>query len=528
MKQLTTATLRDLIGRRLSCELRGDADQLVGPAVVRSSQDAQPGALFVAIRGERFDGHDFAADAVEGGCACLLVDRQLPLDVPQLIVPDTQAGLSALAAAIVEDQLAAGQLTTLALTGSSGKTSTKDLLAQIVANAGPTVAPQGSYNNEIGVPLTACRVDEQTRFLVSEMGARTVGDIASLCQIVPPQIAAILNIGVAHLGEFGSRENIAHAKGEIFDLLPADGWAVINADDDFAELLAQRVKANTQARIAYWAIDPPIMPSAELVVVARDLVADELDRYSFTLEASTAEKVQSQRVQLQLISRVQVANALAASAMAIAAGLPLEQIAAALNGATNRSQWRMAAESVTLSGGQAIIINDAYNANPGSMRAALETLASIITQQRAQNEPARAIAIVGDMLELGDDAAHIHHQLGELAADLGVDQLIAVGEFAAEIVDGFRARQPQADAAALPKDQIADHVQLRAGDVILVKASRGIGLEEVAAELSSRYGNSDESPSAQESNQVWTGQDRQVEHSLPADHRTGDGEDPAA
>lgn len=528
MKQMTAQTVQQLIARRLPCELIGAVDLLVGPAVVRSSQDAEPGALFVAIAGERFDGHDFAADAVQGGAVCLLVNRQLAIDVPQLVVADTQLGLSALAAGIVEDQIAAGALTALALTGSSGKTSTKDLLAQIVATAGPTVAPQGSYNNEIGVPLTACRVDDQTQFLVSEMGARSVGDVAALCEIVPPQISAVLNIGVAHLGEFGDRETIALAKGEIFDALPADGWAVLNAQDDFYGTLRERVERGSKARIACWAVEPELLPTAQLVVVAQDLVADEMDRYGFTLTASTPEQSQSARVQLPLISRVQVLNALAASTMAIAAGVPFQQIVHALQTATNRSEWRMAADTIELADGQAVVINDAYNANPGSMRAALETLASIATKQRAQGIGTRSIAVLGDMLELGADAAQIHCDLGAQAADLGIDEVLAVGEFAADIVAGCKARRPDLTAHAVAKAEVVDALPLRAGDVVLAKASRGIGLEAVVAQMLARYGESDESRPAQAADSSHARQDGDVDASPAAAITEDDGEDPAA
>lgn len=214
----------------IHADVVGDPAARVGPDVVIDSRQVSEGCLFVAIKGERFDGHQFVAAAATDGAAAALVSEPVDVDIPQLVVSDTAEGLTALATGIVAAALQSG-LTSIGLTGSSGKTSTKDLLAQILSDDAETVAPPGSLNNEIGVPLTACRVGAHTRYLVSELGARGIGHIAHLCRIVSPTIGLVLNVGVAHLGEFGGVEATALAKGELVEGLPKAGWAILNADD---------------------------------------------------------------------------------------------------------------------------------------------------------------------------------------------------------------------------------------------------------------------------------------------------------
>ena len=258
----------------------GDGQVPVGPDVVIDNRAATAGSLFIGLPGERVDGADFAAAAAERGAAAAVVGHDVGAPLTRLVVPDPAAALAALARALVDVEDRRG-MTTLAITGSSGKTSTKDLLAQVLERLGPTVSPDGNHNNEIGVPLTACGVDERTRFLVAEMGARGIGHIRMLCAMVPPRIAAVLNIGTAHLGEFGSREAIARAKVEILEALPADGWAVLNDDDRLVAAMAGR----TGARIARWSVAGRPAGDAELAVWAEDIALDALQRGAFTLHA---------------------------------------------------------------------------------------------------------------------------------------------------------------------------------------------------------------------------------------------------
>lgn len=462
MRELRLSELADLTRARMV----GDPDTLVGPAVVIDSRRAEPGSLFVALPGERVDGHDFVAAAVTGGASAALVGRELPLAVPQLVVDDPAEALARLARGLVDEALEAG-LISVAVTGSSGKTSTKDLIAQVLATAGTTVAPVGSQNNEIGVPLTATRVDAGTRFLVSEFGARGLGHIRWLCQVVPPRIGVVLNVGQAHLGEFGSQAVIAQAKGELVEELPATGWAVLNAADPLVAAMATR----TPARLAsFGASDGP----GELRVWAEQVRLDDLSRPAFELHVAGF-VAGSAPVALQVSGAHQVENALAAATVGLLAGLSPAQVADALSRAEARSRWRM---ELTDRPDGVLVINDSYNANPDSMAAALASLA------RLRRPDGRLLAILGDMLELGPEAPELHRRVGELAAELGIDQLIVIGDHAEDLAAG--ARIGGAGVSMAPDRAAALRAAvdwLRPADAVLVKASRGLALETVAQAL---------------------------------------------
>ncbi|MCA0296891.1 MAG: UDP-N-acetylmuramoyl-tripeptide--D-alanyl-D-alanine ligase [Actinobacteria bacterium] len=461
MREVTAGEL----ARRAGARLLGDPTVAVGPDVVIDSRLAGPGSLFVALPGEHADGHDFAARAVAGGAVAVLGTRELPLDVPQLVAADAGAALAALGTAVVAEAIPGG-LVTIGITGSSGKTSTKDLLAQVLAAAGETVAPVGSFNNEIGVPLTATRVTPDTRFLVSEMGARGQGHIAWLCGIVPPKVGVVVNVGHAHLGEFGSVGAIAQAKGELVEAVPSDGWAVLNADDPLVSAMASR----TQARIATFATAGE--PSwGDLRVWASGTTTDALQRAAFTLHAAGA-ATGAADVRLLVSGLHQVGNALAAAAVALSQGLPVAEVAAALGRAEARSHWRMELHERP---DGVLVVNDAYNANPDSMAAALRALASL------RRPDGRLLAVLGDMLELGPTAAEQHREVGVLAAELGVDALVAIGAHAADLAAGY------GPATMLVPDKgtavAVVSAWARPADVVLVKASRGLALETVAEDL---------------------------------------------
>jgi UDP-N-acetylmuramoyl-tripeptide--D-alanyl-D-alanine ligase len=449
-----------------------DSDRRAGPEVVIDSRLATPGAVFVALPGEHVDGHDYVAAAAGRGAVAALCTRQTDAALAHLVVGDALEGLTTLATAVVAEAKASG-LTCVGVTGSSGKTSTKDLLGQLLAAAGPTVSPQGSFNNEIGVPLTALRIDDHTRYLVSELGARGGGHIAWLCGIVPPDVGVVLNVGHAHLGEFGSVAGIARAKGELVEALRADGWAVLNADDPLVLGMAGR----TVARLATFSLagEPA---SGDLRVWADDIEPDRLQRHAFVLRAAGAVEA-AVPVRLQGPGRHQVANALAAAAAGLALGLPAALIADALSAATARSRWRM---QLSERPDGVLIVNDAYNANPDSMRAALTTVAGM------RRPGGRLIAVLGDMLELGDEATAEHRRLGELAAGLGFE-VVALGALAEEIADGVRRASGSvrvvADRAAAVAVAGAD---LQPSDVVVVKASRGLALDVVADALASGTG----------------------------------------
>jgi len=452
--------------------LRGPVETLVGPDVVTDSRRTTPGALFVALPGEHADGRDFVPAAVAAGATAVLVTSPVAdVAVPQIVVPEAREALSALARGLVREAVADHGLITLALTGSSGKTTTKDFLAQVLSEAGPTVAPAGSFNNEVGVPLTACEIDAATRFLIAEMGARGPGDVAWLCGIVPPRIGAVINVGTAHLGEFGSREAIAAAKGELVEALPPDGVAVLNADDPLVAGMADR----TGARLAWFSAGAPVIEgarieAASLSVRAEDQQADDLERYGFRLVGRREGMRFDEAVQLRLVGAHAVPDALAAAAMALAAGLAPAVVARALSAAEERSPWRMALHELP---GGAVLVNDAYNANPDSMRAALDTIGTMIARRRLAHPNAAATAVLGDMLELGDESAALHRAIGGHAAERGIG-VIAVGSYAAETVAGALAAGGQAVQA--PLGEVRERLALAPGDVVLVKASRGLGL----------------------------------------------------
>ncbi|HEY3882090.1 MAG TPA: UDP-N-acetylmuramoyl-tripeptide--D-alanyl-D-alanine ligase [Trebonia sp.] len=448
----------------------GPGDTLVTGPVVVDSRQAAPGALFAALPGERVDGHDYAATAVSGGAAAVLAARPLAdVAAPVIVVSDVTLALGLLARAVL-DRLP--DATVVGITGSSGKTSTKDLTAQVVERLGPTVAPEGSLNNEIGLPLTVLRADEKTRYLVLEMSARGIGHISYLTRLAPPRIGAVLNVGRAHAGEFGSVEAVARAKGELVEALPAGtpgpagsagGVAVLNADDPRVAAMAAR----TSARV----VTTSATQDRPADVRATGVVLDDLGRASFTLHLGGA----TAPVTLRLHGRHHVSNALAAAAVAAELGLDTAAIADALSAATARSGKRM---ELTRRADGVLVVNDAYNANPDSTRAAIEALAHLANGGR------RGIAVLGYMAELGDIAAGSHEEAGRLAATAGAAVIVAVGDGAAPVLDGARATDGwhgEAVAAADAQEAVtALRGRLRPGDVVLVKASKSAGLWLVA------------------------------------------------
>ncbi|QQY14368.1 UDP-N-acetylmuramoyl-tripeptide--D-alanyl-D-alanine ligase [Cutibacterium avidum] len=455
-----------------------DGSAQVGPDVVIDTREVTPGALFVALPGARADGHDFTKAAQEAGAAAVMSTRATDAQLPHLIVDDGQAGLSRLARHVVDTERCRG-LRTIALTGSSGKTSTKDMLAQVLEAFGPTVAPVGSFNNEIGVPLTACRVNEETAFLVSEMGARGLGHISWLTSIVTPDVAMVLNIGTAHLGEFGSREVIAQAKGEIVEALSSDGWAVLNAADDLVAGMAPR----TSGHIAWFSPDADHRrPDAEVEVWAESITSDDLDRHSFTLGVRWGESTWTSRVRLTTMGAHQVANAVAATAAALAAlelngavdGDTVGHIAEALSKAVSRSAMRM---QLRERADGLVLVEDCYNANPDSMAASLKAMGHVLATRRAADPQTRGIAVLGDMLELGKDSPELNAESGRRAAQVGFDVVIAVGDEAENIAAGACAEGAHVFVTTV--EEAAESLSWTSHDVVLLKASRGLALERV-------------------------------------------------
>jgi UDP-N-acetylmuramoyl-tripeptide--D-alanyl-D-alanine ligase len=438
-----------------------DPGRAVTGPVVTDSRKVTAGSLFVAFAGARADGHDFARGAVEAGAVAVLAAR--PVGVPAIVVDDVVAALGALA----RHTTARLGTDVVALTGSAGKTSTKDLLAQLLERLGPTVWPEGNLNNEIGLPLTALRAGAGTRHLVLEMGARGIGHIRYLAGLTPPRIGVVLNVGSAHLGEFGSREGIATAKGELVEALPSStdgGVAVLNADDPFVRAMAAR----TDARVVLFGEAPDAHVRAANVRLTED------GRPAFTLHTPTG----CSDLTLRLYGEHHVSNALAAAAVAHELGMSAGDVAEALSAAGTLSRWRMEvserADGVT-------VVNDAYNASPDSMRAALRALA-------AMGRGRRTWAVLGEMAELGDEALAEHDAVGRLAVRLNVSKLVAVGGQSAVWLDmGAKNEGSWGEESVHVSDAQAAvdllREQLRPGDVVLVKASRSVGLERVALAL---------------------------------------------
>jgi UDP-N-acetylmuramoyl-tripeptide--D-alanyl-D-alanine ligase len=470
MIALSVAEIAAITSAQLAADAADAAgDALVTGPVVIDSRLAAPGALFAALPGEHVDGHDYAAAAVANGAAAVLASRPLPeAHAPVILVPDVTLALGALARAVLRRL---PDVTVVGITGSSGKTSTKDLAGQVIERLGPAIAPEGSLNNEIGLPLTVLRADEATRYLILEMSARGIGHIAYLTGIAPPRIGAVLNVGRAHAGEFGSVDAVAKAKGELVEALPAaadGGVAVLNADDQNVAAMAAR----TSARVVTTSVES----GRDADVRATAIELDDLGRASFCLTVGGT----SANVRLRLHGRHHVANALAAAAVAAELGMDVAAIADALSAATARSKKRMELRERR---DGVLVVNDAYNANPDSTKAAIEALAHIAGGGRP-GSGRRGIAVLGYMAELGDIEAQSHEEAGRLAARAGAAVVVAVGAGAAPVLDGARAAvgwQGEAIAVPDPKSAVAAlRNRLRPGDVVLVKASRAAGLWEVA------------------------------------------------
>ncbi|MDT4989886.1 MAG: UDP-N-acetylmuramoyl-tripeptide--D-alanyl-D-alanine ligase [Micromonosporaceae bacterium] len=446
MIALTLAEIAGIVDAEL---VDADPDAVVSGTVEFDSRRVTPGGLFLAFAGERVDGHDYAGAATAAGAVATLGTRAVP-GVATLVCADVLSAVGALAR---EVRARLTDLTVIGITGSSGKTTTKDLLGQLLAGLGTVVAPTGSFNNELGLPYTILTAGRQTRYLVLEMGARGVGHIRYLCGIARPDIGVVVNVGVAHLGEFGSVDAIAAAKAELVAALPPAGVAVLNADDP--RVRAMGATSRAQVVLAGEAPDADVQ--------ARDVVLDERGRPAYDLVMAG----ETEPVHLGVAGRHQVGNTLLAGAVAGVLGMAVPDIAAGLSDLGLVSARRMdvfdTAEGVT-------VIDDSYNANPASTAAALRALAAMSGGRR------RAVAVLGYLAELGEFERAGHEEVGRLAAEVGVDLLVVVGEPAGPIGDGAASVPSWGGKPVLATDQAAAVAvlrdELRPGDVVLVKGSR--------------------------------------------------------
>lgn len=438
-----------------------DAGSAVVTSVVTDSREAAPGALFVAITGERTDGHAHAAGAVERGATLVLAQRELfgpdGAALACVVVADTTLALGALAREVLRRLRAAGPLRVLGVTGSVGKTTTKDLLAHVFAADGPTIAPLRSFNNEVGLPMTVLRSDETTRTLVLEMGADAPGNLDYLTAIAPLDSACVLVVGNAHLGGMGGIDGVAREKAAIVRGLVPGGTAVLNADDARVAAMAQQVPAGCSV-VTYGRAPAADVRAVDVTVTGA--------RASFDLTF----RGERARVALRLVGEHHLTNALAAAAVALTAGVPLAAVAQRIGTAGAASPHRMAvselAEGITL-------VDDSYNANPDSMRAALKALAAIAAGRRT-------VAVLGEMRELGEGSLLEHDAIGRLAVRLDVGRLLVVGTGARAMYTGALLEGSFGQEAAFADDveEALDwwRRHRRPGDVVLVKSSNGAGL----------------------------------------------------
>ena len=412
------------------------------------------GMLFVALKGEHHDAHEFAGQARERGAVAVLVNRELPLDLPQVIVADTLLALGEIARAVRSRSHAC----VIGITGSNGKTTVKTLLAAILARHGRTHVNAGNFNNEIGLPLTLLAMPEDTAYAVLEMGAAKPGDIAYLARIAQPGVALVNNVAAAHLERMGNLQGVAETKGAIYRALPADGIAVINADDAFADYFTVLAGARRTLRFG-------LLRSAD---ISADISANTDPEANLESHFRLLTPIGSCEVALSFPGRHNVMNALAASAVACAIGVPLATIRVGLEAARAMGGRLLRNKHAST----AVVIDDSYNANPGSFAVAIATLAA---------EPGERVLVMGDMAELGTDAERLHADIGALAKRSGIRRLRAVGPLSRAAVDAFGGgAEHYADQSKLIE---ALRDELRSGVVLLVKGSRSSAMERVVGAL---------------------------------------------
>jgi len=432
-------------------------DPVVSAAPVIDSKQAVNASLFIAIKGEHVDGHDYVSDAFSRGSVLALTSR--PVSETHILVDDVVIALGKLAQHVRSNLL---NLIVIGITGSQGKTTAKELLASILSSAAVTVAPQGNFNNEIGAPLSLLQCTEETKYCIVEMGARHRGDIAHLCTIAQPNIGVVLKVGSAHLGVFGSIQAIAETKSELIQSLSSEGVAILGTYDVFTPAMSTKHKGKT---ITFG-------ESIECDIRATDIEIRE-GRAHFDLITPEGRSA----VALRIAGLHQVANALAVAAVATVLGFSLDQIASGLSTAESHAKWRMEIHELP----SLVLINDAYNASPEAMAAALQTLVLF-----AQERGGESWAFLGKMHELGESSSADHADIGTLASEVGIDHLVCVGapEYAASIP---ASSATTVHLCAEVSEALGVAKNLNKGDVVLVKASRSERLELLAEALSAQW-----------------------------------------
>ncbi|MGP6441981.1 UDP-N-acetylmuramoyl-tripeptide--D-alanyl-D-alanine ligase [Rahnella aceris] len=447
MIRVSLQTLADA----LNAELIGTDTQI--DSVTTDTRQITEGCLFVALKGEKFDAHDFAADAVKAGSGALLVSKRLPVDVPQLVVADTRIALGQLGG-WVRQQVPAR---VVGLTGSSGKTSVKEMTAAILRECGNVLYTAGNFNNDIGVPLTLLRLTAEHDFAVIEMGANHAGEIAYTTALARPETALVNNLSAAHLEGFGSLAGVARAKGEIFDGLPENGIAVINADNNDWANWQHKLNGKT-----VWRFSPTFGEGIDFS--ATDVNISPLNT-TFTLHSPQG----SIDVSLPVPGRHNIANALAAAALSMSVGASPENVRAGL---TTLQSVKGRLFPIVISEGKTLL-DDSYNANVGSMTAAAQVLAEM---------PGYRVMAVGDMAELGAESEHCHRQVGEAIRDAGIDKVFSIGHDSRIISDVSGCGEHLEDKAALTA-RLTSLLSEHAVITVLIKGSRSAAMEQVVRAL---------------------------------------------
>jgi UDP-N-acetylmuramoyl-tripeptide--D-alanyl-D-alanine ligase len=437
--------------------LIGDGEASVASTVETDSRLISSGSLFFAKPGETADGHDFVADAIKNGAIAAVVERQLPDQINQIVVKDSVKALGLLAAWLVSELRSRGKIQVVGITGSNGKTTTKNMLREILSKLGPTIAPIESFNNHVGAPISILRADAQTKFLIVEMGAKGLGSIDYLARIAKPDVGVILKVGLAHVGEFGGIEKTATIKGELAGAMQPSGKLVLNSDDS----LVRKMKEISKAPVFWFGTDD------EANYRAGDITLTELGT-SFTMCWPDGDK---ETIKLQIIGDFHVMNALAAAAASEILGASKEQIRNGLESMELAERWRM--QRVVRSDG-VTIINDAYNASPDSIKAALQTLAQL------GRLGSRTVAVLGHMAELGELSVSEHDAIGRLVVRLNISQLVVVGD-QAKLIHMAASQEGSWDGESQffsTIDEALEYLRgiLSQGDTVLVKSSKSANL----------------------------------------------------
>jgi UDP-N-acetylmuramoyl-tripeptide--D-alanyl-D-alanine ligase len=441
----------------LSGKLIGDPEQIVSGSVETDSRLAGAGSLFFAKPGEETDGHKFVGSALEKGSIAAVVEHQVSDQINQIIVGDSVEALGVLATWLTKELKATGKLRVVGITGSNGKTTTKNMLREILSKVGPTIAPIESFNNRVGAPISILRADRKTEFLVVEMGAEGPGSIEYLAKMADPDVGVILKVGLAHVGEFGGIENTAKIKGELATALRADAKLVLNADDSYVRAMGETTRA---AVTWFGTADDADFRASDIGLTTSGT--------SYTMHWPDGA---DEPIALNILGDVHIMNALAASAAATLLGANHKQIKQALESMQLAERWRM--ERVLRPDG-VTVINDAYNASPDSMKAALQTLAQL------GRLGSRTIAVLGHMAELGEFSKAEHDAIGRLVVRLNIDQLVVVGD-EAKLIHMGASQEGSWDGESQffsTIDEALEYLRgiLSQGDTVLVKSSKSANL----------------------------------------------------